>query len=220
MLSPDSSAHDEIGNLQSRPGRWLAFEGIEGSGKSTLIKALESRLTSQGRRVHVVREPGGTAWGEKLRESLLAQTGPVHPLSEAHLFASSRAQLLHEVILPSLEVEDMVVLCDRFLMSSMAYQGYGRQLGAKTIEEIHQHGPLRCRPHHTFYLKIDLALSEKRQKQRGKSKDYFEKQNQQFYQRIVHGYDELCSSDPSATVLDGAKTTEELVSKVIEKVWP
>ena len=96
---------------------FLSFEGIEGSGKSTQLKILQSYLEGLGYRVIILREPGGTNYGEKLREAILASEEALHPIAEAYLFASSRAQLLKQVVLKELSVEKTVVICDRYIDS-------------------------------------------------------------------------------------------------------
>ena len=173
------------------PGSYfISFEGIEGAGKSTQIVQTKEFLESAGYRVLVLREPGGTSFGEKLRQAILNTKTELHPMSEALLFASSRAQLLQEVILKELEVPNTVVICDRYMDSSLAYQGVARGLGAEVILRIHDHFPLNLVPHLTLYLSIDLETSHHRQKIRNAPKDYFEAQGDQFYQKLIEGYEE------------------------------
>ncbi len=169
---------------------FLSFEGIEGSGKSTQLKSLKLYLEGLGFRVIVLREPGGTTFGEKLREAILASEQALHPIAEAYLFASSRAQLLNQVILKELSKEKTVVICDRYIDSSIAYQGHARGLGAETILKIHELPPLNFLPHQTYYLDIDLKTSFERQKLRGGKKDYFESENKEFYQKLIEGFKE------------------------------
>lgn len=169
---------------------FLSLEGIEGSGKSTQIKHLSDFLTNRGYRVLCLREPGGTLFGEGLRAAILESKEPLHPLAEAYLFASSRSQLLKEKILPFLAQEKSVVILDRYIDSSIAYQGFARGLGLETIVNIHSPAPLNIMPNRTFYLDIDLQTSMERQDQRGNPKDYFEKENHEFYQKLIAGYKE------------------------------
>lgn len=166
----------------------ISFEGIEGSGKSTQIQKFTEYLKSKGQSVHYFREPGGTKFGEKLREAILESESPVHPLAEANLFAASRAQLLFEKVIPLLEKENQIVILDRFIDSSLAYQGIARSLGMETILDLHKRYPLNLTPHCTFYLQIDLETSLERQNARGNEKDYFEKENTDFYQSLIDGY--------------------------------
>lgn len=176
---------------RSKTSLLISFEGIEGSGKSTQIQLLKEYFSKKSYQVHVLREPGGTTFGEKLREAILSSNEPIHPLAEAHLFASSRAQLIYQKILPALQNEKTVVIMDRFIDSSLAYQGIARSLGFEAIEKLHQNEPLTIRPDFTFYLKIDVPTSFARQKSRGNQKDYFEKEKEEFYQKLIHGFD-LC----------------------------
>ena len=128
----------------------ISFEGIEGSGKSTQIKKFTEYLKSKNQDVHYFREPGGTKFGEKLREAILDSDSPIHPLAEANLFAASRAQLLSEKVIPLLEKENQIIILDRFIDSSIAYQGIARNLGIDTILDLHKRYPLNLTPHCTF----------------------------------------------------------------------
>ena len=172
------------------PGSYfLSFEGIEGAGKSTQITKLQEYLENKNFRVLVLREPGGTVFGEKLRQAILNSQSPIHPVAELHLFASSRAQLLQEVTLKELAVPNTVIIYDRYIDSTLAYQGVARSLGMETVLQTHLSFPLTLTPHLTFYLRIPADLSHSRQKMRNAPKDYFEKQGQNFYDKLVEGYD-------------------------------
>lgn len=172
------------------PGSFfVSFEGIEGAGKSTQIARLKDYLEKKNYRVLILREPGGTFFGERLREAILNAKTELHPLAEAHLFASSRTQLLTEVTMKELSTPNTVVIYDRYIDSSLAYQGVARGLGAREILEIHSQFPLTLVPHVTFYLKITPETSEKRQKMRNAPKDYFESRGMNFYRDLVKGYD-------------------------------
>lgn len=172
------------------PGSFfVSFEGIEGAGKSTQIARLKDYLEKKNYRVLILREPGGTFFGERLREAILNAKTELHPLAEAHLFASSRTQLLTEVTMKELNIPNTVVIYDRYIDSSLAYQGVARGLGAREILEIHSQFPLTLVPHVTFYLKITPETSEKRQKLRNAPKDYFESRGMDFYRDLVRGYD-------------------------------
>ena len=119
-------------------GKFITFEGLDGSGKSTQIEKLARALRAHGLPVTVTREPGGTATGEKIREVLLhSTTAGLSPLTEMALMFASRVQHIHEVILPAL-AEGRVVLCDRFTDSTEAYQGSGRRLGTKPVLALHE----------------------------------------------------------------------------------
>jgi dTMP kinase len=172
------------------PGSFfISFEGIEGAGKSTQITRLKSFLEEKEFRVLILREPGGTPFGEKLRSAILDTKTEITPLAEAHLFAASRSQLLSEVILKELATPNTVIICDRYIDSSIVYQGHARGLGVAEVLEIHNIFPLNLVPHLTFYLRIDVDTSEKRQKMRNAPKDYFEAKGIEFYKKLVVGYD-------------------------------
>lgn len=198
------------------PGSFfLSFEGIEGSGKTTQLKTAEDFLKSRGKRVMILREPGGTLFGEKLREAILGSTVPLNPLAECHLFLASRAQLLHEKVLPFLLVPDSVVILDRYVDSTLAYQGYARGLGVDTILTLHQHNPLNLLPHRTYFLDIDLRTSMERQSKRGNEKDYFESEKQEFYQKLIDGYRELAALFPARILRVDASRDEKSVSATV-----
>jgi dTMP kinase len=172
------------------PGSFLiSFEGIEGAGKSSQIIQLKNFLEKKNFRVIILREPGGTPFGEKLRQAILENKSEICPLAEAHLFASSRAQLMTEVTMKELSAPNTIVIYDRFLDSSLAYQGHARGLGVREVLEIHNIFPLNLVPHLTFYLYIDVETSIERQKIRNSTKDYFESKGEAFYKKLIVGYD-------------------------------
>ena len=175
-----------------------------------------------------LREPGGTPFGEKLRRAVLETSTSLHPAAEVYLFLSSRAQLLFEVTLKELEVPGTVVIYDRFLDSTLAYQGEGRGIGFEAILGFHQLFPLTLVPHATFYLEISPEESLARQKKALASRDYFERQGSDFYGRLVEGYKKVCKVFPERIkVIDGGLSEEEVFEKVssfahevlIKKEW-
>ena len=194
---------------------FISLEGIEGSGKSTQIQLIKDYLSSLGYQVLILREPGGTKFGEGLRSAILESEEPLHPLAEAYLFASSRSQLLKEKILPFLEKDKSIVILDRYIDSSIAYQGKARGLGIETIINIHSYSPLNIMPNLTFLLDIDLKTSMERQSARGNDKDYFEKENQNFYQNLIDGYHECAKTFPERMkVIAAERSVEEVFSEV------
>ena len=176
-----SSKLKDFKTLKHADSLLMSFEGIEGSGKSTQIDRLSRFLQSKGKQVFCFREPGGTEFGEQLRQIILNSQTQIAPIAEAHLFAAARAQLLTQEVLPKLEHKNTVVILDRYIDSSIAYQASARELGLGTILNIHKDFPLNIMPHLTLYLHIDLETSMARQKTRGNDKDYFEKENQDFF---------------------------------------
>jgi dTMP kinase len=199
------------------PGSYfLSFEGIEGAGKSTQIIKASEYLESRGFRVLVLREPGGTVFGEKLRSAVLSATTKLHPLAEAYLFASSRVQLLNDVVLKELNTPGTIIICDRYIDSSIAYQGVARGLGVGVVLEIHQNFPLNLVPHLTLYLRIDTETSMKRQKMRNAPKDYFEAQGPEFYEQLVLGYDRARDLFPERIrTIDASKDFESVQKEII-----
>jgi dTMP kinase len=199
------------------PGSFfLSFEGIEGAGKSTQIIRLKSYLEGKGFRVLVLREPGGTPFGEKMRQAILETKTEITPLAEAYLFASSRAQLLSEVILKELSEPNTVIICDRYIDSSLVYQGLARGLGIAEVLNIHNMFPLNIVPHLTFYLRISVDMSEKRQKMRNAPKDYFESKGIEFYKKLVVGYDTMAELFPSRILkMDAECTLDEMTEKIL-----
>jgi dTMP kinase len=194
---------------------FLSLEGIEGSGKSTQIKNLEKILEEKGFRVLTLREPGGTQFGEKLREAILKSSEPLHPLAECHLFLASRAQLLKEKILPFLLQPRSVVILDRYIDSTLAYQGKARKLGIETVLELHRHNPLNLLPHRTYFLDISFEISMERQKLRGQEKDYFESEKTDFYINLIDGYREMAQIFPDRILKIDASASADEVSKII-----
>lgn len=198
------------------PGSFfLSFEGIEGAGKSTQIKNIVEFLEKKDFRVITLREPGGTVFGEKLRKAILDSGQDILPVAESTLFASSRAQLLNDVILPELSTPGTVIICDRYIDSSLAYQGIARELGPDYVLGIHNIFPLNLVPHLTLYLKISVETSNNRQKMRNAPKDYFERKGDQFYKKLIEGYDLAKELFPNRIRVIDAEQDETLVTQSI-----
>ena len=186
---------------------------------STQIELFKNLLKAQNLQVVQLREPGSTEFGEKLREVILGQEQPVSPLSEVLLFSAARAELIHQKIAKLLAEENTVVLIDRYIDSTYAYQGSARGLGFDIINQIHQISPLDLRPDITFYLKIDLLTSLSRQAQRGNEKDYFEQENNSFYQKLIDGYNQAATLYPERIkTIDATKPVTE-VTHAISTLW-
>ena len=213
--SPAKNLLDQFQSPVTPESLFISLEGIEGSGKSTQIKELESYLQSKGLRTLTLREPGGTSFGEKLREAILGSTTPLHPLAECHLFLASRAQLLHEKILPFLLQPNSVVILDRYMDSTLAYQGRARRLGYETILNLHSTTPLNLVPHRTYFLDISLETSMERQAKRGQVKDYFESQKADFYMNLLDGYREVAGLFPERVLKIDAEKTPTEVTKLM-----
>ena len=183
-------------------GRFITIEGIEGCGKTTQLSRLVSRLEALGIDPVVTREPGGTELGRQLRVLLLSRDAPaMDPFSELLLYATDRAQHLQEVVLPALR-DGRLVLCDRYLDATLAYQGYGRRLGVDPILRIHRDPPLDLRPLRTILLDLDVELALGRARARNRELDIeqtegrFEEEQLAFHERVRAGYLELAAAEP------------------------
>ncbi len=213
-----------------RDVRWISFEGIEGSGKSTQVRRLADRLRQSGRALTVTHEPGGTDLGARIRSLLLKPTqSPMSSLTELLLYTADRAQHLNEVILPALEAGEHV-FCDRYLDATLAYQGYGRELGCERVRELHRHPPLDRMPDRTLLFDLDVAtgLGRARERNRAAGLDViegrFEDEAVEFHERVRRGYLELAADDELRfRVIDAGRNPDEVEAAVIvalEDWWP
>ena len=197
-------------------GKFITLEGIDGAGKSTHISWLESVLRSRGKTVIVTREPGGTPLGEALRELLLDNRQVMHAETEALLMFAARREHLDKVILPAVNRGDWVI-SDRFTDASFAYQGGGRGLSVKKLDELERWVQGEFQPDLTFYL--DVTVESGRQRTSNiKSADRFEKEQDEFFQRVRDAYLERAGEFPQRIrVIDANQSLEE-VKKSIEKI--
>jgi dTMP kinase len=190
---------------------FVTFEGVDGSGKSTQATLLVEHLETLGRDVVATREPGGTPLGEKIRELLLDGEQPA-PWTEAALFAAARAELADRVIRPALAAGTDVV-CDRYLDSSLAYQGVGRGLGIDGVRELNV-GVADLEPDRTFVLLLDSELALARA---GSSPDRMEREDGTFRAAVADGYRQLAERFPERiVVLDGTRPVDELAARIRE----
>jgi dTMP kinase len=193
------------------PGRLIAFEGVEGSGKSTQLELLRQALVGRGREVVVTREPGGTPAGERMRAVLLDPGVELHPRAEALLFAAARAELVAAVIRPALE-RGAVVLCDRYLDSSLAYQGDARGLGRGPVEEVNRFATGGLLPDLVVLLDLDPASGLRR---RSGELDRIEAQDLAFHRRVRQAFCDLAAANPERfAVVDGAAPVAEVAAGV------
>jgi dTMP kinase len=196
----------------------ITFEGLDYSGKSTQVKMLSDRITLQGHRVLVLREPGGTEIGEKIRKILLDKENiSLTDASELFLFSASRSQLVKEVILPALEGK-MTVICDRYDDSTTAYQGYGRSIDLAAITAINKFATGGLEPDLTFFLDIPIREIEKRIARAKANRDRMESNDIGFYERVRNGYLAIAQQQPRYRVLDGLKSIDDLHDKVWQEV--
>ena len=176
-------------------GQLITIEGIDGAGKSTLAAALGRRLTAHGIDVRVLREPGGVDAAERIREVVKDPSLTIGARCEALLYAAARAQLVDEALGPLLAAGTWVLL-DRFVDSSLAYQGAGRELGIEAIAQINGFAIGPIRPARTLLLTITPEAGRGRAHRRGEPLDRLEREQDEFFARIVAGYDQLAAADP------------------------
>ncbi|GBD28551.1 Thymidylate kinase [bacterium HR31] len=197
-------------------GLYIALEGPEGSGKTTQLRRLAARLRQMGWEVVEVREPGSTGLGEQVR-SLLAD--PAHaamtPEAETLLFAAARAQLIREVVRPALD-RGAAVLSDRCVYASVAYQGYGRGLGAEVVWQVNQLATGGLVPDLVVLLDLPAELGLERDTEKGASRrDRIEREGLEFHRRVREGYLSLSREDPRIRVV----RAEDDPDRVAERVW-
>jgi dTMP kinase len=202
----------------SRRGKFITFEGLDGTGKSTQMRKLAAALRATGHKVVETREPGGTLTGEKIRKVLLdSGTSGLSSLAEMALMFASRAQHIQEVIAPALE-RGNVVLCDRFTDSTEAYQGSGRKLGSAGVLELHRVLCGGLQPDLTILLDSDPAASVGRARRRNKrasraaghkrgDENRFEQEKQAFFARVHEGYLKIAKRDSERVVVVDARGT-------------
>ncbi len=219
----------------SRRGKFITFEGLDGTGKSTQMRKLAAVLRAAGYKVVETREPGGTATGEKIRRVLLdSATEGLSPLAEMALMFASRAQHIAEVIQPALEC-GQIVLCDRFTDSTEAYQGSGRRLGSEAILKLHRILCGDLQPDLTILLDSDPAKSVGRARRRnqrtshGSNHGYksstkhhhdenrFEQETRAFFARVREGYLTIAKREPQRVVaVDASGTPRQTHRRIVE----
>lgn len=194
---------------------FISFEGIEGSGKSTQAKLLADYLNTKGHSVLTTEEPGGTKIGFKIRTMLLAPENQMDPLTELLLYNSSRAQHIREVVYPAL-IQNTVVITDRFLDSTIAYQGYGRGIDLSIIKTLNEIVAPDLKPFVTFLLDMDVEEGLRRNRDAQKE-DRLELETIEFHNRVRKGYLQIAEEEPDRIkVIDASCSVEEVNKKVIE----
>jgi len=217
----------------SRRGKFVTFEGLDGTGKSTQLRKLAAALRASGNKVVETREPGGTATGEKIRRVLLdSATRSLSPMAEMALMFASRAQHIAEVIQPSME-HGQIVLCDRFTDSTEAYQGYGRKLGSEDVLNLHRVLCGDLQPDLTILLDSDPAMSlgrARRRNQRANTSPHknsnkpvdenrFEQQNRAFFARVHAGYRAIAAREPQRVVaIDASGSPTQTHRRIMEVI--
>jgi dTMP kinase len=195
-------------------GKLITIEGIDGAGKSTLAQALVRELTARGAGGHPVellREPGGVDVSERIRALVKDPALTVSPRAEALLYAAARAQLVGELLEPLL-AQGALVLLDRFVDSSLAYQGAGRELGVEEVRRLNMFATAGLTPDRTLLLRIDPSLGRARQDARALQSDRLERESEQFFARIAAAYDELADEEPARIrPIDAGQALEDVL---------
>jgi len=205
-------------------GYFITFEGIEGSGKSTVAAAVLERFLQAGLQCIITREPGGTGISEKIREMLLdpANTS-ITPRAELFLYVASRAQLVGEVIEPALE-SGTSVICDRFMDASVAYQGWARGLGEDVVSKLNSFAVGRALPDRTYLLDLEVDDGFERGPDRReaaglRSRDRLELEKRAFHEKVREGYLRIASREPGrVAVIDVARPLEEVIDSVLRNL--
>lgn len=198
---------------------FLVFEGLDGSGKSSLMSALETELQAKGLRTLRTREPGGTPLGDEIRELILRTQGAAPTArTELLLYEASRAQHCDLVIRPALEANQWV-LCDRFTASSIAFQAGGREIPLAWVERLNEFATSGLKPDVTILLDLSVEESRRRRLGRGASADRIESETDVFHEKVRQGFLQQAERDPKSwIVLDAAKTPAELLQELLAKL--
>jgi len=206
-------------------GIFISFEGGDGTGKSTQVELLSARLVAMGHHVVCVQEPGGTDLGDNLREYLKATDRPLTPEAELFLFVAARSELVRRVIRPALN-EGSIVIADRYADSTTAYQGFGRRVSMKQVNNANQLATDGCWPDLSILLDVPPELGLDRTRitplsgaHEGREEDpdnrRFEEAGVQFHKRVYDGYRRIVASDPTRWLIIDARASVEKVSSII-----
>ena len=209
-------------------GLFITFEGTEGCGKSTQIKLLAEHLKAIGHRVRLLREPGGTPIGEEIRHTLKHSQNNHAMTAEAELLLmnASRAQLVREIIRPALAAGE-IVLCDRFYDSTVAYQGYGRELDLAHVKAVIEFAVGTTKPDLTLFLHVSADVSAERLHSRQATlplelqRDRFEEADRKFFERVARGYGVIAASEPQRVkFINGAQPPDVVCAEIWKIVQP
>jgi dTMP kinase len=196
-------------------GRLITIEGLDGAGKTTLAASLLDVLCERGMRVELLREPGGVGLSERLREVVKDPALAVSPRAEALVYAAARAQLVEERLRPLLDGGTWVLL-DRFVDSSLAYQGGGRGLGIEAVAELNRFGTGGLVADRTLYLRLDPLVGRERQGVRGEDADRLEREGEDFFAAIALSYEDLAALEPDRIrAIDAAQAPEVVLADAI-----
>jgi dTMP kinase len=205
--------------LRTFKGMFVTFEGVDGSGKSTQIAVLRQSLENRGIEVVVIREPGGTLIGEKIRSILLDRANDgMTSGTELFLYEAARAQIVHDVILPAL-LAGKAVICDRFFDSTVAYQGYGRGLDLVSIHLLNDLAAEGLQPDLTYYLDLPVKAAIERMHVREGEQDRIEQEGFAFMERVRTGYLALAAEHKRIITLDAMAPVMELADHIERTFW-
>ena len=195
-----------------RKGMFITFEGVDGSGKSTQARLLVEWLRARGLETILVREPGGTPLGEKIRELLLSHKYIPNERAEVLLYMASRAQLTEKIVIPALE-RKAIVVADRYADSSLVYQGIARKLGAEIVQKLNLFATYGIEPDITFL--IDVPIYTALERLNSKKKDRLENEGIDFLERVAIAYKKLANEEPERfRIIDGCHTVEEIHQEI------
>jgi dTMP kinase len=199
-------------------GLFISVEGTDGSGKTTQIELLKKYFEDRKYCVVCTREPGSTLIGEKLREIIIdVNNSEMKDTTEVLLYAAARAELVGQVIMPALK-SGSIVISDRFIDSSIVYQGYARNVDIKDITQINNFATMGALPDITFFLKLDSEEAMERKREQ-KSLDRIESENSYFHKRVYAGYMDIAKKNPERIkVINAAATIEEVHNEIVEKI--
>jgi dTMP kinase len=208
---------------ETRRGRFVTFEGVDGSGKTTQLRRLAARLRAAGREVIETVEPGGTAVGTAIRQILLdPANGNLAATAELLLYFAARAQNVAEILEPAL-ARGAIVVSDRWTDSTFAYQGYGRELGERIVVELDRIACGGRRPELTIWVDVEVETSLARARGRNAAEaaegTRMDEQSREFYQRVSAGYAELAAREPERFVRVDGNGTVEAVERRVEEAW-
>jgi dTMP kinase len=199
-------------------GKLITIEGLDGAGKSTLARALAESLRARSLRVELLREPGGVETSERIRALVKDPALTVAPRTETLLYAAARAQLVEQRLLPLLD-EGAIVLLDRYVDSSLAYQGAARGLGIEQVREINRFATGSLKADRTLLLRISPAAGRARQSARDERPDRLEQEDLEFYACIAAAYDELAAAEPDRIrVLDASFTPATVLADALTAI--
>ncbi|HEX4564828.1 MAG TPA: dTMP kinase [Solirubrobacteraceae bacterium] len=199
-------------------GLLITIEGLDGAGKSTLALALADELRARGDRVELLREPGGVETSERIRALVADPQLEISARAEALLYAAARAQLVSERVAPLL-AEGAVVLLDRFVDSSLAYQGAGRELGVEAVLAINEFATGGLRPDRTLLLAISPREGRARLEERADVRDRLEREDESFFAAIAAAYDRLAREEPQRIrTLDASQPPQRVLADALDAI--